>query len=101
LDWRVSITVNFSVEVEKKVVCKGSVIYAGFFDVSETVTVESRQKFVAAHGASVLYAATRELIANLTSRSPNLQHMVLPVASFSNLQLETDPTRKAITATGV
>jgi preprotein translocase subunit SecB len=48
LDWRVSITVNFSVEVEKKVVCKGSVIYAGFFDVSETVTVESRQKFVAA-----------------------------------------------------
>jgi preprotein translocase subunit SecB len=88
LDWRVMLTVNFSAVSDKKEIAKGKVVFVGYFNVHEAVPAEERPTFVASTGSSVLYGASRELIADITCRSVN-RHIILPIVSFADVKIES------------
>ena len=97
LDWRVNSKVTFTAKAGKKTVARGSVAFVGFFDVPMEMEEAKRQKFVAENGASILYAATRELVANITARAPN-KLITLPPTSFGGLNPDIKVAPTLVTA---
>jgi preprotein translocase subunit SecB len=97
LDWRVALIVKFSAKSEKKEIARGEVVFVGYFGIPDNVPESDRQKTVGQIGASVLYNATRELIANLTCRSTN-RHITLPLTSFHDLKFDPNAAKEVIEA---
>lgn len=98
LDWRVALTVNFSgISPKKKETVKGTVTFVGYFDVSADTPKTERENFVARNGASVLYSAVRELLANISCRSSN-RRVLLPLTSFHDITINPDAPKAQIEA---
>lgn len=84
LDWRVGTTVVFSATSKTVVVAKGSISFVGFFDAPDQVPEDKRADFMTTQGSSILYSATRELVANLTARTAG-KLITLPPVIFANM----------------
>jgi preprotein translocase subunit SecB len=81
LDWRIETKVVFSAKLGETLISKGTLTFVGFFDAPDEVAEENRQNYMVQNGVSILYSATRELLANLTARAPN-KIIILPPTFF-------------------
>jgi len=82
LEWAILLRVVIKqAETEHPAPYTGEVTFFGNFRVSEAVTEESRRRLVGTNGASILYGAARELVANITARGPHPM-ITLPSISF-------------------
>jgi preprotein translocase subunit SecB len=97
LEWRVTVTVNFSGKLDDKDLVKGKVTFVGYFDLPADIPEAERQNFAARHGGGILYNATRELVANISARSPHLL-ITLPITSFSEVKIDPDAPQVKIRA---
>ncbi len=95
-EWRLSLTTRFGTEDEKKSApYSGKVQIIGRFHVDPSLGKTEATRLVHDDGAEVLYAATRELLLNLTSRSLHGE-FVLPSVCFVDGEPElTSKKRKA------
>jgi preprotein translocase subunit SecB len=92
LDWRVSVTVSFKAKDKEIEVAKGTVAFVGYFDLPPEVKEEDRNEFVNRNAAPILYAAIRELVANISARSPNGAVILAPMV-FSDEAAEKPITK--------
>lgn len=82
LRWRLELTVRFGGgEDGKSSVYSGVLRVAGYFRVHESYPVEKTKELIEITGASILYGACREMLANLTARGPRGM-VCLPSISF-------------------
>jgi len=104
-NWRLELTVKFSVRHEQKEISKGTVVFVGIFDVNPQVPEDEMPRLVAINGASILYGAAREMIANISARGSN-RLVTLPSISFHDAKLAQvpsagtshDPAKRIVTA---
>ncbi len=88
--WRLILQVNFGGEKEGAAsLYSGQLRIAGFFRVVEQYPTEKMQDLVGITGASMLYGACREMLANLTARGP---HGMVSLPSVSFVPLKEEPT---------
>lgn len=97
LDWRVALTVQFSGKAEAKELVKGKVTFVGYFNITDTIPDAERQNYAARNGGGILYSAARELIANISARSPHML-ITLPVASFASINIDPATPRVQLKA---
>lgn len=71
LDWRVQTVVTFNAKIGEKLIAKGSITYVGFFDFPADIPEGEMDQFAIRQGGTLLYGATRELVANISARAPN------------------------------
>jgi preprotein translocase subunit SecB len=98
LNWRVATTVAFKATSKTGKVAEGKVTFVGYFDISPEVPADKRAQFMVTQGTSILYAATREWIANQTARAPG-KLIILPPTIFQDLAIKKNPNAKEIGAT--
>jgi preprotein translocase subunit SecB len=98
LDWRVELNLRFSGKASDVEVAKGKIVFVGYFGLPEELPEKNRAEFVAKQGASILYAASRELLTNLSCRSPHI-HLILAPTTFAGLNV--DATVPKTEATGL
>ena len=92
--WRVELTVRFGGEKHAKPsVYSGLLRVAGYFRVQEKYPAEKVNQLVEVTGASILYGACREMLANLTARG---SHGVVSLPSISFV-----PPKKEVTESTV
>jgi preprotein translocase subunit SecB len=92
LRWRVELTVRFGGETDgKPSVYSGRLRIAGYFLVHEKYPAQKIKELIEVTGASILYGACREMLANLTARG---SHGVvsLPSVSFVAPRKESEST---------
>lgn len=95
-EWRLALTTRFGTEDETKPApYSGKVQIIGRFHVDPTLGKTEAARLVHDDGAEVLFAATRELLILLTSRSLHGE-FVLPAAGFLNWEPELKSKRKAV-----
>lgn len=96
LDWRLSLTVRFGGKGDKDgpPPYHGHLKVIGYFEVAESYPEDKRDSLIGITGASILYGACREMLANLTARGPH-GLVSLPSISF----LEPDGKKAAKKAT--
>ena len=87
LDWRVQLTVVFSARHQNEDTIKGTVVFVGYFLLPDVIPEADRTNFAARNGASVLYSATRELVAYISCRSAN-RNITLPLAVFNEVKID-------------
>lgn len=81
LRWRLELTVRFGGDKDgKPSVYSGMLRIAGYFHVHEKFPPEKRCQLIEVTGASILYGACREMLANLTARGA---HGVVSLPSIS------------------
>lgn len=68
--YRVMLTVRLISPPEKLACYTGEISTIGFFRVDQSVPVDKQAKFVIVNGATLLFGAVREMVANLTARGP-------------------------------
>ncbi len=89
LRWRVELTVGFGGENDgKPSVYSGRLRIAGYFLVHEKYPAQKIQELIEVTGASILYGACREMLANLTARG---SHGVVSLPSVSFVHPKTTP----------
>ena len=90
LDWMLELTVAFGAEKEDdKVPYSGRIRIAGYFHIAEAYPEKNRESLIRVTGASILYGACREMLANLTARS---SHGMISLPSISFIER---PKKKA------
>lgn len=68
--WNVEMGVEFGPsDPAKATPYSGVVTFTGTFEIAEDYPTEKRENLVAVTGASILYGACREMVANLTARA--------------------------------
>ena len=93
LDWMVDLTVAFGPENEAdKVPYTGRIRVVGYFRIHEAYPRQNRESLIRIPGASILYGACREMLANLTARS---SHGMISLPSISFIDL---PAKKQAAA---
>ena len=89
LDWMLELTVTFGGENESdQVPYQGMIRAVGNFRIAEDYPENNRDSLIRVTGASILYGACREMLANLTARSA---HGMISLPSVSFL---AQPARK-------
>ena len=92
-DWKVELTVQFGPEDESSpVLFHGTITVVGEFEVSPKFPTEKTDDLLKITGASILYGTAREMIANLTARTP-YGLISLPSISFVEPR-ETAPSSR-------
>ena len=74
-----------------RAIYEGKVEFLGQFQVSDSLPEEKRLRAVTVNGASILYGAVREMVANVTARGP---HPMITLPSLSFLDAETKTIAK-------
>ncbi len=69
-DYLISLTVRLLPHEESQPAYLGEFVVMGFFKVHEGYPEEKCDNLVAVNGASMLYGAVREMVANLSARGP-------------------------------
>lgn len=90
--WKVILTVNFKPLTESEAPYKGSASFTGFFAVVPEYPTEKVPMLVETNAPSVLYAAIRELLCNLTARGP-MPMVTLPTQSFYRTASKPEPAK--------
>lgn len=90
LKWEIELSVVFGGSPEKPTPYEGRVISKGFFTISDTLKEETQKHIVAVNSPAMLFAATREIVANLTSRG-RYGKMLLPSITFIDERKRFDP----------
>jgi preprotein translocase subunit SecB len=85
-DWIVSLTISFGAD-RQNARYAGAISLRGDFSTSETIEGYAAENLVNVNGPAILYATAREIIFNLTSRSPNGAWM-LPSITFIDRKKE-------------
>jgi preprotein translocase subunit SecB len=67
--WQVKLRVNFDGHESSEANYRGQIEFEGIFDVHPEYPAEKTEALVRASGGAILYAATREMVLALTSRS--------------------------------
>ena len=94
LDWRVQLSLEIFSGTKEQPRFRGHIEMVGYFDIAAESKPESRSYTVTANGASVLYAAARELVLTITSRIPQ-KSITLPMMSFANIKTEASTSPEA------
>lgn len=89
-----SVVIDQNPDTRVPVTYEGSTEVVGFFTVNDSYS-EDPLRLVSVSGASMLYAAARELFCNLTSRGP-FQMLTLPMSAFQPLQAVSAQTSAAL-----
>jgi preprotein translocase subunit SecB len=71
LQYMVRLQVFLESESGKMAPYRGEIDITGFFSVNDQFPKEQRNDLVVVNGGSLLFAAVREMVANLTSRGPS------------------------------
>lgn len=79
LFWRLQLTVDFGKDSEGFSRYHGKLMIEGYFRIA--AAFERREDLIKVTGASMLYGACREMLANITARGPH-KMLVLPSISF-------------------
>ena len=96
LEWKLSLTVRFGTEDEEEFVpYRGLLRIVGYFRINEGFPEARRDELIRITGASILYGACREMLANLTARTPHGM-ISLPSISFVDQKPETSETEGLI-----
>jgi len=84
-EWMLSLTVQTLDSTEQPSAYKADVVVVGRFDVDPNFPKEKTPRMVAVTGATMLYGAAREMVANITARSVYGIY-TLPTTSFVDLE---------------
>lgn len=80
-----ALTVQFGPEPDAPIMFQGQVVTHGDFVVDSAYPEDRAQKLAVVNGASILYGAAREMVANLTARGPRHPPLLLTSISFANM----------------
>ncbi|MCP5531972.1 MAG: protein-export chaperone SecB [Akkermansiaceae bacterium] len=95
LDWMAELTVRFGGEGDDdKVPYRGVIRAAGYFRIAKAYPEQNRETLIKVTGASILYGACREMLANLTARS---SHGMISLPSVSFIERKRPVAKKAAT----
>ncbi len=96
LQWMVSLRVEFATTGKEPPAYSGNCEFVGLFTVSDKFPKDKVEQLVRVNGASLLYAAAREMIAGITARGP-WPMIILPSVSFVEpaAQSNTNPDSPA------
>lgn len=84
LNWMLELTVAFGGEKETdKVPYRGKIRAVGYFQIHKAYPEQDRESLIRITGASILYGACREMLANLTARS---SHGMISLPSISFIE---------------
>ena len=97
--WKMVLTIRFGGEQDgKPAVCSGMLRIAGYFRVHEKYPEAKAGQLIEVTGASILYGACREMLANLTARGPHGM-VSLPSISFVTPKPEVQESSPKIAET--
>lgn len=85
--WAVALSVDQNVTAEKNAPYNFLVRLVGFFTIVEGVPKERIEKLLLTNGSSILFAAAREILRDMTSKGP-YPPLLLPTLSFFPLPKE-------------
>jgi len=86
LRWRLTLTVRFGGEDENDMEpYRGRLRAVGVFEIAEAYPEDKRDSLIGITGASILYGACREMLANLTARGP---HGMISLPSISFIEVK-------------
>lgn len=85
--WAVTMSVEQNVTAEKNAPYNFVVRLVGFFTIVEGVPKERIEKLLLTNGSSILFAAAREILRDMTSKGP-YSPLLLPTLSFFPLPKE-------------
>lgn len=91
-DYLISLTVRLLPHEESQPGYLGEFVIVGFFKVHSEYPDEKCDKLVAVNGASMLYGAVREMVANLTARGP-WPALTLASMNFSDVRDGETPSK--------
>lgn len=86
--WAVALSVQQNVPPEKNAPYNFVVRLVGFFTMVEGVPKERTEQLLLTNGSSILFAAAREILRDMTSKGP-YSPLLLPTLSFFPLSKET------------
>ena len=96
--WKVGLDVTFGEKADGASPYFGNVNVEGIFEINETYPADKRQELISITGASILYGAAREMIANFSARGAN-GTFLMPSVSFFKIDkagaLPSDVTQLA------
>lgn len=79
--WKVDLRIRNQNQDPKQFPYNFTIETSGIFEISDYIPIESRERIVAANAPALLYDASREILAMVTSRGPYSQ-VVLPTVTF-------------------
>ena len=90
LEWTVVLEISFGATNEDQLApYTGKIVIRGSFKIRESFTEKNREALIRVSAASILYGASREMVANMTARSIN-GILSLPSISFRKQGAEPD-----------
>ena len=90
-EWQLELTIKLaSVEKTNPFIYEFEIQVIGFVELVAEVPADRRQQLAVVNGLSILYGALREMVINLTGRSPH-GALMLPTLSFTDVLNEVQP----------
>jgi preprotein translocase subunit SecB len=90
-EWQLELTIKLaSVEKTNPFIYEFEIQVIGVVELVAEVPADRRQQLAVVNGLSILYGALREMVINLTGRSPH-GALMLPTLSFTDVLNEVQP----------
>jgi preprotein translocase subunit SecB len=94
LKWILELTVEFGGDdVKAQAPYEGLMVIEGLFEIHKAYPEEKRDSLIKVTGASILYGACREMLANLTARSA---HGIISLPSVSFIEAASKPPSQKV-----